>query len=67
MMHTSGSTDMKLSDAIRDDPVWRELFTLTDELFKAGEKAHDGGLYLTGLRLSRIIADLGNIDLPGEP
>jgi hypothetical protein len=62
-----GFDDMKLGDAIRDTPVWRELFNLTDELLRAGEKAQDGGVYMTGLRLSKIIARLGDIDLPVEP
>lgn len=57
---------MKVRDVVKDAPVWKELFQLVTELLDAGKQAHDGGLYMAGLRLSRIITYLADIDIPGE-
>lgn len=57
---------MKVRDVVNESPAWKELFQLVTELLDAGVKAHDGGLYMAGLRLSRIVTYLANIDIPGK-
>ncbi|MDI6810886.1 MAG: hypothetical protein QMD80_04315 [archaeon] len=57
---------MKVREVVKDNPVWKELFQLTTELLDAGAKAHDGGLYMAGLRLSRIVAYLANVEIKEE-
>ena len=57
---------MKVKDVVKDTQAWKELFHVVTEALDAGAKAKDGGLYMVGLRLSRVVADLGNIDIPEE-
>lgn len=57
---------MKVRDVVKDNTAWKELFRLVTEVLDAGAKAHDGGLYLVGLQLSRIVSYLADIDVPEE-
>lgn len=51
---------MKVGDLLKDFPEWKEMFRLTADLMDAGKAANDGGLYLAGMKLARLIGNLAN-------
>jgi len=57
---------MKVKDVVKKNQAWKELFHVITDTLDAGGKAKDGGLYTVGLRLTRIVAELGDIDIVPE-
>lgn len=54
---------MKLKEVVDETQPWKDLFLLTTEALDAGKETHDSGLYVVGLQLTRIVEELGDLDM----
>lgn len=54
---------MKLKEVVRETQPWKDLFLLITEVLDAGKETHDSGLYVAGLQLTRIVEELGGLEL----
>ena len=57
---------MKLKEVVYETQPWKDLFLLTTDALDAGKEAHDSGLYVTGLRLTHVIEELGNLEVESK-
>jgi len=54
---------MKLSQLLRHNKEWAELFKFAHELMITGEKTHSPATYYAGLRLSQLLGKLSEVEI----
>ncbi|RLI59230.1 MAG: hypothetical protein DRO93_08640 [Candidatus Thorarchaeota archaeon] len=56
----------KLGELLQGKKEWRELFNFTMDILNAGEKTKDSAVYMIGMRLTKLLSDLANVEIGGK-